>query len=85
MEYCIQHLKNINSNHFSIYFLRGLNFALAEFRPQLVIYNAGTDILEGDPLGYLSITPEVSITTSCLFISVEINVWFFFIYFLGCH
>uniref|UniRef100_A0A1I8PM92 Histone deacetylase 11 n=1 Tax=Stomoxys calcitrans TaxID=35570 RepID=A0A1I8PM92_STOCA len=37
---------------------KGLNFALQEFRPQLIVYNAGTDILEGDPLGYLSITPE---------------------------
>eukprot|EP00899_Mesostigma_viride_P016010 jgi/Mesvir1/2440/Mv22170-RA.1 len=29
-----------------------------EFQPQLVIYNAGTDLLEGDPLGRLSVTPE---------------------------
>uniref|UniRef100_A0A1A9WRL1 Histone deacetylase 11 n=1 Tax=Glossina brevipalpis TaxID=37001 RepID=A0A1A9WRL1_9MUSC len=36
----------------------GLQFALNEFRPQLVVYNAGTDILAGDPLGALSITPE---------------------------
>jgi histone deacetylase 11 len=28
------------------------------FRPEFVIYNAGTDILEGDPLGNLSITAE---------------------------
>lgn len=40
-------------------FFRGLNYALEEFQPQLVVFNAGTDILEGDPLGYLSITPEV--------------------------
>ncbi|XP_061389621.1 histone deacetylase 11 [Musca vetustissima] len=37
---------------------RGLKFAMREFKPHLVVYNAGTDILEGDPLGYLSITPE---------------------------
>lgn len=31
--------------------------ALDRFRPQVVIYNAGTDIVAGDPLGRLSITP----------------------------
>uniref|UniRef100_A0A1B0AHJ5 Histone deacetylase 11 n=1 Tax=Glossina pallidipes TaxID=7398 RepID=A0A1B0AHJ5_GLOPL len=40
------------------YLKRGLQFALNEFRPQLVVYNAGTDVLLGDPLGALSITPE---------------------------
>ncbi|KAG0576538.1 hypothetical protein M758_5G081400 [Ceratodon purpureus] len=28
------------------------------FKPELVVYNAGTDILEGDPLGRLLVTPE---------------------------
>ncbi|XP_073820375.1 histone deacetylase 11 [Musca autumnalis] len=37
---------------------RTLKHAMKEFKPQLVVYNAGTDILEGDPLGNLSITPE---------------------------
>ena len=32
--------------------------ALNEFRPDLVLYNAGTDILEGDPLGMLSISRQ---------------------------
>ncbi|XP_074645046.1 histone deacetylase 11-like isoform X2 [Tubulanus polymorphus] len=32
--------------------------ALNEFTPDIVIYNAGTDILDGDPLGCLSISPE---------------------------
>nr|QSX72312.1 histone deacetylase 11 [Halisarca dujardinii]QSX72316.1 histone deacetylase 11 isoform 2 [Halisarca dujardinii] len=31
---------------------------LEEFRPDLVVYNAGTDILIGDQLGQLDITPE---------------------------
>lgn len=31
---------------------------LDSFQPEFVIYNAGTDILQGDPLGNLSITPE---------------------------
>lgn len=30
-----------------------------EFQPDAVVYNAGTDILEGDPLGNLSITAQV--------------------------
>jgi histone deacetylase 11 len=30
--------------------------ALAEFRPDLIIYNAGTDVLAGDPLGALNIS-----------------------------
>ncbi|KAF7642766.1 hypothetical protein LDENG_00251020 [Lucifuga dentata] len=33
--------------------------ALNELRPDIIIYNAGTDILDGDPLGGLSISPEV--------------------------
>lgn len=33
--------------------------ALNEMRPDIIIYNAGTDILDGDPLGGLAISPEV--------------------------
>lgn len=29
------------------------------FQPSLIIYNAGTDCLQGDRLGQLKITPEV--------------------------
>lgn len=32
--------------------------ALEEFEPDAVVYNAGTDILEGDPLGNLSISAQ---------------------------
>ncbi|XP_076065917.1 histone deacetylase 11 [Oratosquilla oratoria] len=32
--------------------------ALNEFRPHFVLYNAGTDVLKGDPLGLLSLTAE---------------------------
>lgn len=32
--------------------------ALNELRPDIIIYNAGTDILDGDPLGGLSISPH---------------------------
>ncbi|XP_054731475.1 histone deacetylase 11 [Anastrepha obliqua] len=37
---------------------RSLKHSLNEFRPDLLVYNAGTDVLIGDPLGLLSITPE---------------------------
>ncbi|XP_059170757.1 histone deacetylase 11-like isoform X2 [Physella acuta] len=37
---------------------RNVEDALKEFSPDLVVYNAGTDILEGDPLGSLSITAQ---------------------------
>ncbi|KAI1719706.1 histone deacetylase domain-containing protein [Ditylenchus destructor] len=36
----------------------GLNAALDEFVPDILVYNAGTDSLIGDPLGLLRITPE---------------------------
>lgn len=29
-------------------------------KPDFIVYNAGTDILKGDRLGLLSITPEAS-------------------------
>ena len=35
-----------------------LNEAFAEFQPQLIIYNAGTDCLSGDPLGQLNISAK---------------------------
>jgi len=35
-----------------------LDSAFADFAPQLVIYNAGTDILQGDPLGAMAVCPE---------------------------
>jgi histone deacetylase 11 len=28
------------------------------FQPEFVIYNAGTDILENDPLGRMNISPQ---------------------------
>jgi acetoin utilization deacetylase AcuC-like enzyme len=38
---------------------RNMQKALKEHLPDVVVYNAGTDILEGDRLGGLSISPEV--------------------------
>ena len=37
---------------------RHVRKSFEEFTPDVVVYNAGTDILEGDPLGLLSISPE---------------------------
>ncbi|KAL2317904.1 hypothetical protein Fmac_031780 [Flemingia macrophylla] len=43
-------------------YLRKLDEALEvagqRFNPELIVYNAGTDILEGDPLGRLEISPD---------------------------
>ncbi|GAB2223577.1 hypothetical protein Droror1_Dr00017718 [Drosera rotundifolia] len=35
-----------------------LQVARGSFDPELVVYNAGTDILDGDPLGCLRISPD---------------------------
>lgn len=35
-----------------------LKVAATRFDPELVVYNAGTDILDGDPLGRLKISPD---------------------------
>uniref|UniRef100_A0A8C4QJC4 Histone deacetylase 11 n=2 Tax=Eptatretus burgeri TaxID=7764 RepID=A0A8C4QJC4_EPTBU len=37
---------------------RSLQRALYEFTPDIIIYNGGTDILDGDPLGALSVSPQ---------------------------
>ncbi|RXM91908.1 Histone deacetylase 11 [Acipenser ruthenus] len=37
--------------------------ALNEVKPDILVYNAGTDILDGDPLGGLAISPQVCRTT----------------------
>lgn len=37
---------------------KALEVARNNFHPELVVYNAGTDILDGDPLGRLKVSPE---------------------------
>ncbi|XP_020089514.1 histone deacetylase 2 [Ananas comosus] len=37
---------------------KALEVAKTKFNPELVVYNAGTDILDGDPLGRLKVSPE---------------------------
>ncbi|KAG2612432.1 hypothetical protein PVAP13_4KG281260 [Panicum virgatum] len=39
-----------------------LEVSKSRFQPQLIVYNAGTDILDGDPLGKLEISPEGVVT-----------------------
>lgn len=40
--------------------------ALNEVKSDIIVYNAGTDILDGDPLGGLAISPQVRSTQSLL-------------------
>lgn len=37
---------------------RNLDRSLKEFIPDLIVYNAGTDVLDGDPLGKLSVSAQ---------------------------
>ncbi len=37
-----------------------LKDSLNKFKPDILLYNAGTDCLEGDPLGDLSVSPQVN-------------------------
>ncbi|KAE8678714.1 Histone deacetylase 11 [Hibiscus syriacus] len=37
---------------------KALAVAWSNFAPELIIYNAGTDILDGDPLGGLKVSPD---------------------------
>ncbi|KAJ8751585.1 hypothetical protein K2173_016832 [Erythroxylum novogranatense] len=59
----INHRVEVVSGTTTEQYLAKLNTALNEvaetpnFKPQLVIYNAGTDILDGDPLGRLKVSP----------------------------
>jgi hypothetical protein len=41
------------------YFIRNLEEALREFYPDILVYNAGTDVLVGDSLGLLAISSQV--------------------------
>jgi len=36
-----------------------LEEALREFHPDILVYNAGTDVLDGDRLGLLAISAQV--------------------------
>lgn len=51
-----QILKRITS-HMKCF--RYLEKSLSKFHPDIIVYNAGTDVLEGDPLGKLAVSAEV--------------------------
>ena len=36
--------------------ISAISESMDEFQPDFILYNAGTDIMEGDPLGRLNIT-----------------------------
>lgn len=42
--------------------------SLLKVKPDFIVYNAGTDILKGDRLGLLSVSPEASFSlyTYCI-------------------
>jgi histone deacetylase 11 len=52
----------VRPNHDDTHYLgavdRALSAALDEFKPDFVVYNAGTDIMDGDPLGNLHISAQ---------------------------
>ena len=47
--------------------------------PDLIIYNAGTDILSGDPLGRLRISPNVSQVMSRLYSNLLMKTYTVFV------
>lgn len=44
--------------------------AIEEFVPNLILYNAGTDVLINDPLGGLDISEDVSLFFKSVYLSV---------------
>ena len=46
-------------SNFPLVYRSSLEESLSRFHPDMIVYNAGTDILEGDPLGKLSVSPKV--------------------------
>jgi len=67
--------------------VRNLEQALGEFQADIVVYNAGTDILEGDSLGLLSISEQVRLKTdvalaSCLIYAQALLEYVIFIMWL---
>lgn len=51
---------------------------LNEIRPDIIIYNAGTDILDGDPLGGLAISPQVQKQLGLYYfkyLNSMLNIW----------
>ena len=57
---CVGGLVEFHNIDFPHRYLQKVQTALEEsdFAPELIIYNAGTDILSGDRLGCLSVSPD---------------------------
>jgi histone deacetylase 11 len=58
IHYYIPYLNDDRGDCFIEYLLNGINKPFEEFRPDFVIYNAGTDTMCGDPVTKLSQTAE---------------------------
>ncbi len=58
IHYYIPYTADDRGDCFIEYLLEGINKPFAEFRPDFVIYNAGTDTMEGDPVTKLGQTAE---------------------------
>lgn len=54
----VEVLSGTTTNEYLTKLDEALKVAGRMFDPELVVYNAGTDILDGDPLGRLKISPE---------------------------
>lgn len=50
--------------------------SLSQFHPDIIVYNAGTDVLDGDPLGRLAVSAEVCLFSP--FYCFRFNIVFFF-------
>lgn len=51
--------------------------ASRNFQPELIVYNAGTDILDGDPLGLLKVNiiiPKISHLYRSFFLSYNVTI-----------
>jgi histone deacetylase 11 len=58
IHYFIPYLKDDRGDVFIEYLLKGIDKPFEEFQPDFVIYNAGTDTMEGDPVTKLAQTAE---------------------------
>jgi histone deacetylase 11 len=58
IHYYIPYMSDDRGDCFMDYLLKGIDLPFDEFGPDFVIYNAGTDTLEGDPVTGLSQTAE---------------------------
>ncbi len=58
IHYYIPYMKDDRGDCFIDYLVKGIELPFQEFQPDFVIYNAGTDTMEGDPVTHLGQTAE---------------------------